>query len=247
MSISYLGCVCGAVGLALITYAPSVFAQNLEQQASGIVSARNHVVLSSQRSGQLIEQHAVAGEAVKQGAVLGRFDCSLDQAVVDVAKVEVQQANTDLELQRRLAARGAAGRVAVQAATQNVALQQARLALDIAKMTTCDLIAPFSGIIVDWKVRTFATLQQGEPIVALVDNAELFVELIIPVQWIESIEVGQKTTFTSDYAARQYTATIDLISPAADPVSQTIRINATLETGPKPPKVGTSGIIDFGG
>ncbi|MDX1742729.1 MAG: efflux RND transporter periplasmic adaptor subunit [Ruegeria sp.] len=245
MSISYLCRVCGAAGFALITFAPFVFSQTLDQQASGTVNARNHVVLSSQRSGQLIEQHFIAGETVQKGAVLGSFDCTLDQAAVAVAQVEVQLANTDLELQRRLAARGATGRAAVQAATQEVALQQARLALDIAKMATCDLTAPFSGIIVDWKLRTFATVQQGEPIVTLVDNADLFVELIVPLQWIEGIEVGQEITFTPDYTDRPYTAIIDFVSPVADPVSQTIRINAALQTGGKPPKIGTSGIVDF--
>lgn len=246
MSISYLTCVRSAAAFSLILFAPFVLAQTPGQQANGTVNARNHVVLSSQRSGQLIEQHGIAGETVEKGSVLGSFDCTLDQAVVAVAQVEVQQANTDLELQRRLAARGATGRAAVQAATQNVTLQQARLALDIAKMKTCDLTAPFSGTIVEWKLRTFSTVQQGEPIVTLVDSADLFVELIIPLQWIEGIEVGQQITFTSDYDDHRYSATIDFVSPAADPVSQTIRINAALEVGDNPPKVGTSGIVDFG-
>ncbi|WP_281993529.1 efflux RND transporter periplasmic adaptor subunit [Sulfitobacter geojensis] len=246
MLISYKRRVCGVAGIALITLLPTANAQSLDQQASGIVSARNHVVLSSQRSGQLLEQNAIAGSGVQEGEVLGRFDCSLDQAVVAVAQVEVQQANTDLELQRRLAARGAAGRAAVQAATQNVALQQARLALETAKTETCDLTAPFSGTVVDWKVRNFASVQQGEAIVELVDSADLFVELIIPVQWIDTIKVGQNTVFLSDYTARSYSATVDYISPAADPVSQTIRLNATLMAGENPPKVGTSGLMDFG-
>lgn len=230
----------------VLGFAQPCLGQTFDQQASGVVSARNHVVLSSQRAGQLIEQNAIAGQVVEKGAILGRFDCTIDAATMAVSEIEFQQAKIEAQLQGNLAARGAAGIASVQLANQTVALQQARVAQDAAAMETCAITAPFSGTIVDWKVRNFATLQQGAPLVELVDSTQLFVELIVPVQWIDSITLGQTASFTSDYSARKYPAVIDLISPAADPVSQTIRVNAVLEAGQAPPKVGTSGIVDFG-
>jgi multidrug resistance efflux pump len=134
----------------------------------------------------------------------------------------------------------------VQLATLTVALQQARKTQQTAKMASCDIVAPFSGMVVNWKIRNFASVQQGVPVLELVDSTDLFVELIVPVKWIDRLAIGQVTSFTSDHSGRKYTATIDMISAAADPVSQTIRINASLSTGGNPPKVGTSGSMVFG-
>ena len=161
---------------------------------SGRAQATQQIDLSFRVSGQLIERPVDIGTEVDEGQVVARIDPStfqadLDQIDANLARARATQKNAEaqLERQRILTERGHQSEAALDQyiaaeseAKATVGAQQAasrRSRLDL-EFTT--LKAPFAGTVVQTYVENFQDVREKQPIIRLVDDSRIEMEVNIP-------------------------------------------------------------------
>lgn len=145
----------------------------------GRVEARLSVDMAFQVGGQLADLPLSEGVLIEQETLVAALDQEDFQRAEREARVQLQQANTELERQRTLHERGIASQAALDSAQTNydlreVALQTARRNHDYATLT-----APFDALVSRRLVDNFTIVSPGQPVVRLMDVSELRVSIPI--------------------------------------------------------------------
>lgn len=148
----------------------------------GRVAARETVDLSFEVGGRLVLFPVTEGVAIEMGSILARLDLAPLERAVELAEINLAQAQRELTRAEALAASNAASQVRVEDAgtvrgRADVALRNARAALENAT-----LYAPFDGIVASRIETHFSNIEPGEPILRLHDMSEVRVEIEVPEQ-----------------------------------------------------------------
>lgn len=156
----------------------------------GRIEARLSVDMAFQVGGQLAEIPLNEGVLIEEGTLVAALDAEDFERAAREARVQLQQANTELERQRTLHERGIASQAALDSAQTNydlreVALQTARRNLGYATLT-----APFDALVSRRLVDNFTIVSPGQPVVRLMDVSELRVSI--------PISEGMVATFDAD-------------------------------------------------
>ena len=85
----------------------------------------------------------------------------------------------------------------------------------------------------------------GNPILRIIDDTTLEIDLIVPSDWLSWLDKGARFTFTVDETGKQYEADVIRLNAAVDPVSQTIKIRANFVGEPAGVLAGMSGFAKF--
>lgn len=154
----------------------------------GRVEARLSVDMAFQVGGQLAELPISEGTPIQRGDLVARLDQEDFQRAAREARVQLQQARTDLDRQLTLFERGIASEAArdnaqTQYDLRDVALENAQRNLDYATLT-----APFDGLVSRRLVDNFAIIAPGQPIVRLQDLSELRVSIPIPEDMVATFD-----------------------------------------------------------
>ncbi len=141
-----------------------------------VVAADPHIV-ASPRAGTLAELHAVPGQRVRAGELLGRLDDQQERLLHAQSEAEVARL-------RVLADRARAARDAAQAIVHEaeLAAAQAQLALTRHRLAQSELRAPADAIVLrgDLRARVGARVALGEPLFELAHAGQVRVELAVP-------------------------------------------------------------------
>ncbi|MEO1038843.1 MAG: efflux RND transporter periplasmic adaptor subunit [Pseudomonadota bacterium] len=170
----------------------------------GRVEARLTVDLAFQVGGRLADFPVSEGELISQGQTLARLEQQDFERAQREARVQLQQASTNLERQRTLHERGIASDAALEDAQtafdlRAVALDNVRQNLEY---TTVE--SPFDGLVSRRLVDNFSTISPGQPIARLQDVSELRVAIQVPESLIalvdetEPVEVHARFPFLPD-------------------------------------------------
>ncbi|MES2534757.1 MAG: efflux RND transporter periplasmic adaptor subunit [Pseudomonadota bacterium] len=168
------------------------------------------------------------GGAFKAGQLLLRFDCSLQQELLEKARAEHSAAELTNNANKRLIEMKSIGqieadlsRVAVSRAAAEVRVQQVVLA-------KCSIPAPFSGRISEQKVREQQYVQPGQALLDIIDDSVLELEFLVPSHWLGWLRVGQPLQVEIDETRRSYPAKFIRLGARVDPVSQSIKVAAAI-------------------
>lgn len=212
---------------------------------SALVNAEHHVELSAGRAGLLTYLSAELGEEVQKDAVVARFECSIEDARILAAEVEIDAARGEFDLQTELQKRGAGGAALVRRAEIALKMAQAQHVVAKAEAGTCVLKAPFSGVIAAVAARAHETVPLGAPILTLLDPSSVKIDLVLPSAWMEAVEIGARFEFQSTSSQTRHAAQITHLAPFVDPASQTITAQAVFLFGHDLPRAGTAGVAHF--
>ena len=154
----------------------------------GRVEARLSVDMAFQVGGQLADLPLNEGILIEQGTLVAALDREDFQRAEREARVQLQQANTELERQRTLHERGIASQAALDSAQTNydlreVALQTARRNLGYATLT-----APFDALVSRRLVDNYTIVSPGQPVVRLMDVSELRVSIPISESMVATFD-----------------------------------------------------------
>jgi RND family efflux transporter MFP subunit len=97
-----------------------------------------------------------------------------------------------------------------------------------ATVSKCAIVAPFSGVTAEQKAREFQYATPGQPLIEIVDDRQLEVELIAPSRWLASLKPGTTFDIYVDETGRTHRARIDRLGGRVDPVSQSIKVIAQI-------------------
>lgn len=219
--------------VAALAASPAVAQDVASPQAvRGLVRAVHEATLATEISARIVRIPFRDGDAFRRGDVLVEFDCERPAGEWRAAEAERAGAQAALENSRRLAEYKAAGvhdvlmaRAAFDKATAGAEVLAARL-------KQCKVVAPFDGKVADLPVREHELPQAGQPLMRIVSQARLELDMIVPAKWLNWLKPGNPLVFLPDDNATRLEGRVIRISGAVEPVSQTIRIVGEMKLQP---------------
>lgn len=188
------------------------------------LTAREYTTLSSEMAGRIDHIATRVGEHFHKNDVLIVFDCAQPRAQLARAKAVLTQADRTYAINQRLVALKSMGQLELDVSAAEV--QKARADVDGAEavVSKCSIAAPFSGVTVDQKAREFQYTTPGQPLLDVLDDHALEVELIAPSRWLSWLKPGYIFQINVGETDKTYSAQITRLGGRVDPVSQSIKV-----------------------
>ena len=237
VAISFFGAVGFALSLisiSLLEVTNDVEAQSLEpvfdgEHIRGVVKATDEAVLTSDLGVPVSATPVRLGDSFKKGDTLLKFNCSVQRAETDAIRASYNAAKAGFANQQELLALEAAGKFDVVLAKSEMDEASARLRAASARLSKCNIIAPFNGRIAQHGVNAHEVPSQDQPLMKIIGSDELELRLIVPSTWLSWLKIGEPFNFVIDETGASYTAVIKKLGAEIDAVSRTIAIVANFE------------------
>lgn len=213
--------------------------------ARGVVKPNAEVTLGAGVSALISEMPFKEGQNFKKGDALVRFDCAKQNADLRGARAELAKAASIHKNKQRLKARGAAGSQEVQDAGSDVETAKAKADGLLEIIGYCLIEAPFDGRVVERHAETFEIPAANAPVLTIVDDSELELDLIVPSNWLRWVRSGSEFEFAVDELGQSFKAKVDRLGAKVDAVSQTIKMTGTFVERPSSVLAGMSGTAKF--
>ena len=198
--------------------------------AVGSVEANERVELKPEASGIIDAVHFVEGSRVKQGARLFTLDARKEAAAVAQAEAEAGLARSSLERARQLAGTKAISQQELDQLASQLAVRDAMTRVDQERLADREVLAPFDGVLGPRLVSAGQYVNVGTPLVVLVDDSKVKVRFRIPERQLGLVRPGQTGRLrVNAYPDREFTGTVDLISPEVDETTRTAEIRLIVQ------------------
>lgn len=168
------------------------------------------------------------GGAFKAGQNLVSFDCSMQQAQLNKARAALSGADKTWVANKRLAELNSVGKVELDVSEAEVLKNQAEVAAMGTMLSKCSITAPFSGRVAEQKVREQQYVQPGQAILDIIDDSVLEIEFLVPSKWLAWVKPGYAFQVSIDETRKSYPAKVQRIGARVDPVSQSVKLVATI-------------------
>jgi len=185
------------------------------------------------------------GGRFKAGDALVGFDCSLQNAQLDKVRATLFTAERVHGGNVRLAELNAVGKIELDQSEGEVQKNKADLAATQAMLAKCTVTAPFAGRVAEQKVREQQYVQPGQAMLDIIDDSVLEIEFLVSSKWLSWIRPGTGFRISIDETRKDYPARVQRIGARVDPVSQSVKLVATI-TGSYPELIaGMSGHVNL--
>lgn len=231
---------------SLLIWTKPVYSQTTKVSARGLIRAFHRAEISTELNAKIKKINMREGDRFKKGDELIVFDCERYNAELKVAKAGANAAWIDYKTKKRLLAHNAIGKNEVQlsAAQASKASAQAEVYKIINK--DCQIKAPFNGRVVTSNVHAHEFPIKDKPLLVILDDSDLEIEMIIPSNWLTWVKGGERFNFKIDETGLVIEGVLDRIGAEIDPVSQTIKAFGVLtDSRQKNILAGMSGSVFF--
>lgn len=188
------------------------------------LSPRQSTVLSSEIAGKLAELPLRDGERFEKGDILAVIDCALNRTRLDQIRATRDKLQRVHETKVELNRLRSIGLLDVDVAAAELAQAESELAYMDLMVQRCVLRAPFGGRVSGVLAKRYQFVAEGEPLVEILNDRELEVEMIVPSRWIARVQPGTAFRVELEETGKLYPARIARLSGRVDPVSQSIRV-----------------------
>ncbi len=217
----------------LLAAAPAAIAQDLGRGGGGPgqeiraqLSPRRFTTLSSELAAKVERITVKDGERFKEGQPLVSLDCHIQRAQLEEARATMVAAEKTYAVNRRLHEMKAGGALEAEVAAAEVARNRAKINAGAAVVSKCNIAAPFSGRVVDMRVRDHQFVQAGQAMLEILDDSVLEVEFLAPSRWLSWLKPGHTFQIAIDETGRAYPAKVARLGAKVDPLSQSIKVVA---------------------
>jgi RND family efflux transporter MFP subunit len=187
------------------------------------LTARQFTTLSSEIAARIDRIATRVGERFNKDDVLVVFDCVIQRAQSARARAVLVQAEKTYAINSRLAQLKSIGQLELDVSAAEVQKAKADVAGADAVVSKCTIAAPFSGVTVDQKAREFQYAAPAQPLLEILDDTTLDIELIAPSRWLDWLRPGNSFEVHIDETNRNYPARVDRLGGRVDPDSQSIK------------------------
>jgi RND family efflux transporter MFP subunit len=222
----------------------------------GVIAASESADVVPRFAGVLAAVHVRPGDRVVAGQVLAEIDprpvaeevraaeaaARRAQAEVRKARVDVEDARRKLALQKRATDSGVSplasldearlalkrAQAAEQSAVQEAKVARSRANTERSHLAQTRLAAPFDGTVALRFRDAGATVEAGTPIVKVVKLGQLRLRFAVPPQRARELKPGALVTAAVETVASPMAAAVRHVSPALDPASELIVVEAEL-------------------
>ena len=194
----------------------------------GIVKAESEATISSELVAKVARLPFKEGQSFKAGDVIVEFDCRRYKADLRAAEADVEAAKIKVRTNEALDRHAAVG--ADELAISRVKLQQAEATAEALRIKTdqCIVSAPFDGRVVEWKINQHEIAEAAAPLIHIVNEGDLELELIVPSSWLVWLNGGDTFSFHIDELKRDVKAQLMFVGATVDPISRTALVSAKI-------------------
>jgi membrane fusion protein, multidrug efflux system len=232
---------CGAVAEAQTASTARAADSGAAPELRAQLTPRDYTTLSSDIAGRIDRINARVGQHFKKDDVLVVFDCAIQRAQEAHARAALTQVEKTYAIDARLVQLKSMGGLELEVAGAEVAKAKADVAAAETMTSKCSISAPFSGVTADQKAREFQYATPGQPLLDVLDDSNLEVELIAPSRWLSWLKVGYKFDLRIEETDKSYPVAVTRLGGRVDPVSQSIKVFGEIVGGSSDLLAGMSG------
>ena len=173
------------------------------------------------------------------------FDCAIHKAELMRAEAQMNAARDTYRVKSELARNGTISKLQPVLARAEVQKAEAERVLSSERVAHCTIQAPYDGRIVRRLANAHETVNFGDPLVQIVNDREVELQLYVPSKWLRHLKLGTSFSFRADETQSELQAKIIAIGAWIDNVSQLIEIRAICPKGSETLLAGMSGHAKF--
>ena len=210
-----------------------------------LIIPQEETVLSSEIAASIQQLSVDFGERFTKGQTLIEFDCQNYKSELKKAQAELLEATKTLKANTRLRELKSVSELDVAVSEARVDRAKAEVELKSNIVSKCSIAAPFSGRVLQRDANLFQYVTPGQPLIKVIDNVNLVVQLFVPSHWLTWLKTGLRFTVQIDETKKTYQAELTVIGAKVDQVSQTIEIRAKMTATHPELLAGMSGTAYF--
>jgi RND family efflux transporter MFP subunit len=196
----------------------------LTRQIRAQITPRRSTLIASEMAGRINEITVRDGERFREGQPLVRFNCTLQESQLARARAVHEKKKRIYDVNARLNKLGSISTLELDVNAAEVAEAAAEVRVMQSMVDRCAIIAPFAGRVADAPVRAFQFIGEGQPLLEILDDRELAVEMIVPSQWLAWLKPKHSFEIDIGETGRVYAAEVTRLSGRVDAVSQSIKV-----------------------
>lgn len=209
------------------------------------LSPKRSTLVASEIPGKIAELPLRDGDRFEKGQVLVGLDCAVNRTRLAAANATREKLERVHETKAQLNRMQSVGRLDVDVAAADLAQAEAEASLMRQMVERCSITAPFAGRVSDVKAKRWQFVREGDPLVEILDDRDLEVEMIVPSRWLRGLREGSTFTLALEETGKTYAGKVTRLSGRVDPVNQSIRLYGELEGKPPELMAGMSGRAVF--
>ena len=231
MKTHWLACalILAGAAQAQTPIAPLAKSAMERQEIRAQLLPRRYTTIAAEIGAKISRLPIAEGNAFKAGQLLVGFDCSLQQAQLQKAQVELDGTEQTLKSNQRLAELNSVGQLELDLSRFAVGKAKAEVSANRAVLGKCGVSAPFAGRVSEQKVREQQYVQPGQALLDIIDDSVLELEFLVPSNWLGWLHVGGKFQVQIDETRKSYPAKFIRIGARVDPVSQSVKVTAAID------------------
>lgn len=238
------GTLFGASAMAAPSPATTLSASSAASAAPEVraqVVAETSTTIGAPMSGRLSQFPLQDGERFKQGQVIARFVCAEKESTLVHARAVYDGRKTVNDSKQRLRALGTSSEVEYKVAESDEEEAAADVKTAQTVVDNCTVAAPFTGRVSAVYTHNFQFLQTGAPMLDVLSDKNLNVEMIVPSMWLTWLKPGSTFNVAIDETGKSYPATLVRLSGKVDAVSRSIKVYGRIDNPPDTLLPGMSG------
>ncbi|MEW5963363.1 MAG: efflux RND transporter periplasmic adaptor subunit [Pseudomonadota bacterium] len=220
-----IGVLIASVATAQADETPS---RAVAEPVRGVLRPLTQAAVSVDLPARVARIGVLEGERFAAGATLLELDCRRQRAELAGAAALLREARIEAESQQFLARHQSGARVDLETALAKVERAKAGVAEIEARLDHCVVVAPFDGRVAELAIRLHEMPSPGRPLVVLIEEGELEVEMIVPSHWLAWLEPGKRFSFTIDETHWAHEGRVHRIAAVVDTVSQMVKVTGRL-------------------
>jgi len=213
--------------------------------AVGSLKTPENVIISPKKAGIIDEILIKEGDRVKKGQILVHLDDVDARLQVERAEAGVKQAEAAVETNRNILPRyrklyelqvipqQTLDELLLKFKVDEARLDLAKTELNLARQNLLDhrIASPIEGVI-NLKIASLGehvNVAPKDEILSIVQMDPLELEFYVPENWVGKVHLGSKIQFTvKAFSEEKFTATLQFISPTADPATRNVKVKAVV-------------------
>lgn len=228
-----------------ITPSTGPLVQNGEHQVQAVMVARKIAVISSTIDARILKMPLNNGDTFDKGDLLVEYDCGIDHARMREIQARQRLSQKQLDAYKTLQDMEVVSKIEVDTARENNAQAVAQIQQVNSRLSLCKIKAPFAGRVANKTASQDEFVQTGRVLMELASREPLQAEFLIPSIWLRWLNVGTPLQVYVAESDRHYNARISRIHGEVDPVSQSVQVDAELESYAEVLLPGMSGKATF--
>lgn len=241
------GMAAAAVAMPFLLLSPlaPAAAQQAPLEARVLISPQREATLSSDIAGRIVAMPVDDGGRFAKGDVLVQFACDLHEATLAEERAGDEAARATLTNRKELAALKSTGTLEVSLAAAEAKRTAARVAQQRGMVERCTIRAPFPGRVVERRVQPHESVSAGTPLLSILDDSDLELEMIVPSSWLAWLRQGAALSVMVDETGTTHPAVVKTVGARIDAVSQAVTIKGAFQERPAGLLAGMSGTALF--